>query len=959
MRILFFWIVFLFCDLFLETEAIKEKRCETGLEIRRKPNLLFINNDFGGNFKANFTDILQCTVINGDFQIANIDGENYTNADFLVFKNLQEITGKLLIFSTKGLTNLGHIFPNLKVIGGKTMVSKNSLIIYHNDDLRFIGLKNLKIIKNGGVRISDNPKLCFARSINWDNILTGNYRTFKIERNGYDSMFFENGTESCQDLYGCKVDHPEKCENYGGMQSTFKIERNGYDSMFFENGIDGCQDLYGCKVDNPEKCENYGGMQSCWEPTACQTYCPYHKLSNKKIGPGYPNDSHNCVMCKGYCPRKCQGSTINSIGEAMIFSKCSIIKGKLEISVQNNGQSAKAEEFTKAFGNIRSCHLKKYLQIRFSPTFTSLHMFKNLEIIHGEELVNGRYALSVMELENLRQLFSPEVEKKLKIKNGLVSFQNNNKLCYNRIMEFVSNIELDQNVTENDISKYSNGEKAICEEVPLHIKIGYIAYFGFRIEWKKFDATDMDHRKFLGYLVYHKKVDKIDSKLQIDDDRSECGDSWKKEFLPVDNNDNVTDVKHLVENLDPNSIYAYYVQTKTVHHPGARNAISKIGFVKTLFNTPEMPRLKKYEAIGPNKILLEWDPPIKPNGIITHYTVMWNAKSIGNNGIDPCGSHSEEKSSLLASQPSPSEDTCPADKGCCKCNDTNSSGQEKSVLSEYDEKSEEIDSAKSTLLMPKEPAELTDPPSTSKARTLRSIASPKQLQKPKELNKDRGAYPEIINENKTFGRSNISTTRVILSGLFHYTEYYIQIIACQDITVPENFCSKQAASRIIRTHPIPENDIIDLNTIKVYPYLINGTEQEDSRIISWKIPENPNGAILGFRYKISATTFEIDHKISKEDYEKSNGILIQGLQNGLYSAEIRTISSAGISEESVKKEFFKIHVFNWEIFFYKWLPLVVVVSGFIFVVCRFCMEKVSKKHTQKVIPLKEQKVPLL
>jgi hypothetical protein len=37
------------------------------------------------------------------------------------------------------------------------------------------------------------------------------------------------------------------------------------------------------------------------------------------------------------------------------------------------------------------------------------------------------------------------------------------------------------------------------------------------------------------------------------------------------------------EHIQPNTWYALYVQTKLVNHPGARNAISKIDFVKTLF----------------------------------------------------------------------------------------------------------------------------------------------------------------------------------------------------------------------------------------------------------------------------------------------------------------------------------------------------------------------------------------
>uniref|UniRef100_A0AC35FC82 Receptor protein-tyrosine kinase n=1 Tax=Panagrolaimus sp. PS1159 TaxID=55785 RepID=A0AC35FC82_9BILA len=333
-----------------------------------------------------------------------------------------------------------------------------------------------------------------------------------------------------------------------------------------------------------------------------------------------PINPHKCIICEGYCPVKCKGANkfkgISSIEDALMFEKCNVIEGSLEIQIEKCG---KAEEFTKAFGNIRE--ITGYLQIRFSPTFTSLHMFKNLEIIHGEELVNGRYALSVMELENLRQLFKQNIT----IKNGLINFESNSKLCFNKITEFVKSVGLENHITENDISKYSNGENAICDAPILLQNLNDNSDERiFTLSFTGFNTTNLNHTKLLGYKIYYKKVDKIDPNMEIGDDSNAC-DRWESKF--------VNSGYARFENLEINAIYAYYIQTKVIKHPEAKNAVSKLLFHKTPFKTPEMPRLKKYEAIGPNKILLEWDPPIKPNGIITHYTVMWNAKSIGNNGI--------------------------------------------------------------------------------------------------------------------------------------------------------------------------------------------------------------------------------------------------------------------------------------------------------------------------------------
>lgn len=68
------------------------------------------------------------------------------------------------------------MFPNLRVIGGHTLIMNYALVIYQNQDLRNIGLTKLTVIKNGGIRISENSRLCYTRNINWDNIIVGNIR---------------------------------------------------------------------------------------------------------------------------------------------------------------------------------------------------------------------------------------------------------------------------------------------------------------------------------------------------------------------------------------------------------------------------------------------------------------------------------------------------------------------------------------------------------------------------------------------------------------------------------------------------------------------------------------------------------------------------------------------------------------------------------------------------------------
>uniref|UniRef100_A0AC35G5G4 Receptor L-domain domain-containing protein n=1 Tax=Panagrolaimus sp. PS1159 TaxID=55785 RepID=A0AC35G5G4_9BILA len=227
MRVFAPWLFFMvFICFVLNVNALEENFCPFFVEIRNTPKGLFKST----GAKEGMVDVLKCTIIDGDFTISMINDGNHTNENFPVFQYLREITGALLIYGAKGLTNLNHIFPNLRIIGGQTLILNYALVIYQNDDFRFLGLDKLTIIRNGGVRITDNPKLCFARSINWESILIGKIRDVIIDSSGSSAVFTDDAQE-----------------------------------------IQSCNDEHGCKVNNQEKCHSFNGNLSCWNSTTCQT----------------------------------------------------------------------------------------------------------------------------------------------------------------------------------------------------------------------------------------------------------------------------------------------------------------------------------------------------------------------------------------------------------------------------------------------------------------------------------------------------------------------------------------------------------------------------------------------------------------------------------------------------------------------------------------------------------------
>jgi hypothetical protein len=170
--------------------------------------------------------------------------------------------------------------------------------------------------------------------------------------------------------------------------------------------------------------------------------------------------------------------------------------------------------------------------IRFSSVFVSLHMFKKLRIIHGNNLWRKVYALVIFDNQNLRELFNLK-RQNISIPKGKVQFQNNRMLCYRKIEEFLRHTDKLKEVTDIDVSAHSNGEKAVCDEIPLDLEVMFAFADGFSIRWTPFNTSDMDHRKFIGYQIFYKKVDKIDPDLSIDEDRSACSDSWKMQFSDV------------------------------------------------------------------------------------------------------------------------------------------------------------------------------------------------------------------------------------------------------------------------------------------------------------------------------------------------------------------------------------------------------------------------------------------
>ncbi|KAI6233648.1 Receptor protein-tyrosine kinase [Aphelenchoides fujianensis] len=919
-----------------------EVRCQS-LDIRNTP----LGTSSSGGAMRNE---LECTIIEGDITLSMMTDEGEHGRD---------ITGSILIFQVRGLSSLGRIFPNLRVIGG------DSLIMNYALDLRTVGLKKLTVIKNGGVRITENALLCYTRNINWDNMIVGNLRDVILDtgkpllqctdqcvvenedqchRSPTNELACWNATE-CQTFCpyhkfengtfgpGC-TDTGEMCHEFclggcteandpGACHTCRNVEINGICAASCPNGLfehqsRRCLTKEGCESLRPMSGSISSRDNAEWKAFngRCHYECPsgYEEGRRSII---IPNNNRSCVKCVGHCPKKCRGDeTIDSVGAALKFRDCNIIDGYLEIEIRI-GNGANAEKFSEAFGELEELHQHPLL---FGVT--SLHMFKKLRVIHGQQLYRGTYALVVFDNVNLRELFNLK-RQQLRIANGKIQFQNNRLLCYKKIIDFANHVGI-TDLSDNDVGLNSNGDKAVCDEEPLEVEVSAVYSTGFSIRWTPFNTTDMDYRKFMGYQIWYKKVDKIDPEMSIDEDRSVCGDSWNMQFSDAMSSDEpelhdgetpkiTANGGELVSGagIEANSLYAFYVQTRTVNHPGARNAISKIHFVKTTFGNPDPPRIRVSQARGPDRLEIQWDVPLRPEGVITHYTVQWAIPPPNEHQekINACSDEVQKRPSETVSKKSSSAKlgTCSAQEGCCDCSLVPKSAEE-----EDEDQSRPNEYITEEMELAREERAAFENQIQNKVFVQRNTSERmpeygRGGRRPKRqtrrgfardiLNYTQVAYnisylnvsdPEFPEEFRTAGKTNVTGTSFLLAGLPHFTEYMISIFACQDVTATDNQCSSRPAWVTIRTSAIPENDLVPAETVRP----LNATDgKEDDRRLHWSPPANPNGPVLAYRAKLfrdDVDTTPLFKCVNITEFNDEEGITFHGIGRRLLNNAFMT-----------------------------------------------------------------------
>ncbi|KAH0629286.1 hypothetical protein JD844_011234 [Phrynosoma platyrhinos] len=126
----------------------------------------------------NIHNFINCTKILGnlDFLTTGLDGDPWHNVSALdpeklnIFRTVREITGYLNIQAWPKYMQDFSIFSNLVTIGGRSLNRGFSLMIIKNKNVTSFHFSSLQEISAGKVFITENSRLCYYNTINWEHL---------------------------------------------------------------------------------------------------------------------------------------------------------------------------------------------------------------------------------------------------------------------------------------------------------------------------------------------------------------------------------------------------------------------------------------------------------------------------------------------------------------------------------------------------------------------------------------------------------------------------------------------------------------------------------------------------------------------------------------------------------------------------------------------------------------------
>ncbi|KAK7068841.1 hypothetical protein SK128_024141 [Halocaridina rubra] len=354
-----------------------------------------------------------------------------------------------------------------------------------------------------------------------------------------------------------------------------------------------------------------------------------------------------CVHCNGgNCSEgPCIGTNITSTNLGTALKDCTKVSGSLSITVAGGWNvTQQLEENLKQIKEVTG-----YIRIYGSKTLFSLNFLKNLEVIGGQEKVLGKYALYVLENDNLQQLWDFALRpKKLTIgNNGSIFFHYNPSLCP-RLIYKLANLTGVSHLSPADVSNSTNGQNQPCYESDMKASAWAIDEVGsINITWEHIYHGN-DNRFVIGYYIFYREASKNVTRFG---GRDACNDKvlWERNFWEYKKESNRTVT---VKGLKPFTRYALYVMAYYTDLE-KKGSMSQILYVKTNPSEPSPVRYLEVTKATSNTLTLKWEAPSKPNGVISFYEIKYKEvkKPVGTrrNNKNMCFSRSEESPGVFVS----------------------------------------------------------------------------------------------------------------------------------------------------------------------------------------------------------------------------------------------------------------------------------------------------------------------
>ncbi|XP_041823453.1 melanoma receptor tyrosine-protein kinase-like isoform X2 [Melanotaenia boesemani] len=442
-----------------------------------------------GNRENHYNSMVQmysnCSVVLENLEITYT--LEHQNMSFL--ESIQEVGGYVMIAMNEAKT---IPLKNLRLIRGQNLYANQFALLvlsnYKKDNsstslsyasgMKQLLLSNLMEVLTGGVKMKNNPLLCNADTIKWEDILD------QASNNTIIHDTFPRQCEKCDpgcDKGACWAAGPENCQKITKLQCapqcSGRCSGPTPSDCCNEHCAAGCtgplaSNCLACrKFNNSGTCQESCPPLTLYDPKTrqvvnnpnvmytlgpkCVKACPSHYVvidssCVRSCNPGTyevkEQGFHRCKECDGLCPKACDGVGIGSLVKTIAvnasniesFKNCSKINGDVVLTSSSFTGDAHYKippmdpEKLEYFRTVKE--ITGYLLITSWPeNLTSLSVFENLEIIRGRSLAQNQYSLAVVQLAPLQFLGLRSLKE---ISAGNVRLNGNPKLCYTDTMQW-------------------------------------------------------------------------------------------------------------------------------------------------------------------------------------------------------------------------------------------------------------------------------------------------------------------------------------------------------------------------------------------------------------------------------------------------------------------------------------------------------------------------------------------